>query len=462
MAFVNSDTKKKIDSIIANVSRYAVLVDDPKGNQEGFNFVPGLGMGTEAKAFRELSSDIGKGVFKMLVMGKFKNGKSTIINALIGKVIMARRATACTAVIATVEYGKDISSVRIVYTPESKKEPAVITIKQFMQDFMLTDEEEKCVEAGGQLNRFADVSHVELQSDDELFASGMKLTDSPGLEDRISCTNATNNYVSKANAIIFTLSATSLFSAKEREYISDNFAGKHMTNLFFIVNRINQLTSGQLESSVIPAVRNGLKNVFVTKDGLFDEELYKRRVFFVDAYGAECARIGESYKIKIGKKEIEAPITLDETGMPEFEVELRSFLNSSERINALISSTLAIMTTSGNSARQKILQSKELRGESKKIREQKLKEAEKNLEEARKIITKIRRLLGIAAENISEKVYFSLLNFTKKKIPSAFEPQMESFKEKVGWGKILELAALRIASPFINLDKKLKKLRSRL
>lgn len=115
------------------------------------------------------------------------------------------------------------------------------------------------------------------------------------------------------------------------------------------------------------------------------------------------------------------------------------------------------MTTSGDSARQKILRAKELRGEDEKIRDQKLQEAEENLKEASMIITKIRRLLGITAKNISDKVYSNLLDFAKEKIPATFEPEMESFKEKVGWGKILKLAALKLASPFINLDEKIKK-----
>ena len=421
MAFVKSDTKRKIDAIVSNIAAYTTLIDEPSADAQGnFDFVPGLGMKTEAKAFRELSDDIQRGVFKMLVMGKFKNGKSTIINAIIGKVIMARRATAATAVIATVEYGKELDTVRIVYTPESKLAPRRISLEEFSQNFMLTDAEEHCAEAGGQIDRFANVSHVEMQSDDSLFSDGMRLTDSPGLEDRVSCTNATNNYVSKANAIIFTLNATNLFSAKEREYIADNFAGKHMTNLFFVVNRVNQLVPGQLESSVIPGVKNGLKNVFVDENGCFDEELYNRRVFFVDAYGAECARTGEPYKITIGKREMEVPIDIGETGMVEFENELRAFLNSAERINATFSSTLTGMANVYQSAAKKIAADKKVRSLSADERARNAALAKQKLQEAEDKVADIRKTVKDTAELVASKLYIDLLTLIKRDIPNDF------------------------------------------
>ena len=442
MAFVQSDTKRKIDSIVSNIADYTVLIDKPNVAAKGkFDFVPGLGMETEAKAFRELSNDIKKGVFKMLVMGKFKNGKSTIINALIGKVIMARRATACTAVIATVEYGKDIDSVRIIYTPESKLAPRKITLEKFSQDFMLTDEEERCVEAGGQLNRFANVSHVEMQSDDSLFSDGMRLTDSPGLEDRLSCTNATNNYVSKANAIIFTLNATSLFSAKEREYISDNFAGKHMTNLFFLVNRVNQLVPGQLESSVIPGVKNGLKDVFVDENGRFDEKLYNRRVFFVDAYGAECARTGEPYKIKVGNREMTVPIEFEDTGMVAFEDELRAFLNSAERINATFSSTLTGMANVYQSAAKKVAADKRVRSLSADKRKENAALAQQKLQEAEDKVADIRTTIRNSAELVASKLYVDLLTLIQRDIPDDFAEYVKdkNVQDEFGVGSMMKL-----------------------
>lgn len=283
MEFVNEENKRKTNQIVKDIKDYAVLTDNANSNEsvEGLDCTPGVGLPAEAKALRVRRADIEKGIFKTLVMGKFKNGKSTFINALVGKVMMASKATACTAVIATVEYGNDNGMVDVIYNDKSSQR---MSLEQFTGEFQLTEEEQKIIEDEGRLDRFENVSHVEMYSKEAMFQDGLHLIDSPGLEEGVSRTKTTNEYVPKANAIIFTLSAPSLFSAAEKEYIAENFAGKHMRNVFFVVNRTDNLTPGQLEDSVIPGVRAGLEEVFLDENYEFDEELYKKRVFFTNAY----------------------------------------------------------------------------------------------------------------------------------------------------------------------------------
>lgn len=79
----------------------------------------------------------------------------------------------------------------------------------------------------------------------------------------------------------------------------------------------------QQESSVKPSVRMGLADVFTDINGRFDEELYNRRVFFTNSYGALCVRTGEQYIIILGRKEIPVDIEIEDTGIIELENELR-------------------------------------------------------------------------------------------------------------------------------------------
>ncbi len=51
---------------------------------------------------------------------------------------------------------------------------------------------------------------------------------------------------------------------------------------------------------VIPCVRNVLRDVFTDQCGVFDEELFNKRVFFTNAYGALCVRTGEPYIVLSG------------------------------------------------------------------------------------------------------------------------------------------------------------------
>ena len=435
MAFVNQETKNKLNTIATNMRQYSVLVDEPvkKGDV-------GMGMCTEANIFRENAKDVENGVFKVLVMGKFKNGKSTFINALVGKVMMAARATACTAVIATVEYGNNTNNVKVVYSDST--ESRTMSLREFTDEFALSEEDQQYIEDGGRLDRFANVSHVEMQSSDEIFADGLRLIDSPGLEEATARTKATNEFVPKANAIIFTLSATSLFSSAEKESIAANFAGKNMRNVFFVINRIDNLTEGQLESSVIPTVRMGLADVFTDENGRFDEELYNKRVFFTNAYGALCARTGEQYKIILGKKEVPVDIEIEDTGMLDFEGSLREFLNSPDRINATFNSTLQNMANTYQIATKNVVDAKAVRSQSKEQRENNAKLAKKSLDDAISEVERIRKTVKDSAGQIAKKVYLDLYSYVQNDVPREFTAiaKDEAAQIKFGMGKMLSLA----------------------
>lgn len=458
MAFVNEENKRKIDTIVHNVEDFAVLVDEPQknGRVDGLSCQPGLNMHTEAEGFRSLSKDIKKGIFKTLVMGKFKNGKSTFINALVGRVMMAAKATACTAVIATVEFGENTQQVKIVY--KDSENTKVMSIDQFTKEFALSEADQDLIMEGQKFDKFANVSHVEMQSMDEMFADGMRLIDSPGLEEDFARTTTTNEYVPKVNAIIFTMCATSLFSAKEKEYIAENFVGKNPRNVFFVVNRIDNLTPGQLEESVIPSVKQGLREVFTDEKGVFNEKLYESRVFFTNAYGALCVRINEPFKVIYGKKEQVIDISIEDTGMPEFEAALSDFLNSDERIYATFSSTLTGMANTYQSAEKNILAVKAVRQQSKEQRKENAEKAQKELSLAKEQVEELRKTVKSSGVNISQIVYNNLINFVQTDIPREFAAYAKSKEnqERFGMGSVLKLAGSMLISklPIESLKKR--------
>lgn len=447
MAFINEENKRKTEQIVRDIREYAVLADNEDPNAVIVNtaYAPGVGLPAEAAALRTRCRDIEDGIFKTLVMGKFKNGKSTFINALVGKIMMASKATACTAVIATVEFGNDCDMVDVIYTD---KEPRRMTLQQFTEEFQLSEDEEKIIEDEGKLSRFENVSHVEMHSKDELFKDGFHLIDSPGLEEAVSRTKTTNEYVPKANAIIFTLNAVSLFSAKEKEYISENFAGKHMRNVFFVVNRIDNLTPGQLQASVIPTVRAGLEDVFLDDAGNFNEELYSNRVFFTNAYGAQCVRTNEPYKIIVGKKEVVVPMDLEDTGMLEFEAALRVFLNSEERIRATFSSTLTSMANTYQTAEKNVNAEIAARSLSGTERKQRVAEAQTELKKAVDEVEGMRKTIKSSAGIVASSVYLDLVTYAQNDLPREFAASAKNkdFQNKFGMGGMLKLAGAMAAS----------------
>lgn len=449
MAFVTKETKEKINTLVKEVRGYADVVDQS-----------GLHMDTEVTALQAKADNVEAGLFNTLVMGKFKNGKSTFINSLVGKDMMASKASACTAVIATVEFGHNTNQVNVVYTDGKV---VTKTLEQFTEEFQLTQEDQDLVEEGGRLDRFADVDHVEMQSDDSLFADGVHLIDSPGLEEDVSRTTTTNKFVPQADAIIFMLNAISLFSEKERSYIAENFEGKCRRNLFFVVNRINQVSDPKLvETDVKPNVRKNLYDVFVDENGVFDEDLYNKRVFFVDAYCAYCARTGTPTTVMVGRKEITVESDINDSGVPEFEDALREFLNSNDRICASFESIMTVMADAYHKAQKQVELDKATRSQSKAQREANAKEAEKKLKAAEANLESIQKTTRWTGEQVADKVYVDLLQYVQSDIPNNFAAYIEAnngLKDSFGAFDAVKMAGIRALAilPIESLREKMER-----
>lgn len=260
----------------------------------------------------------------VLVIGKFTVGKTTFLNALTGEDMSLGGPSVH---VTTLTYGNDDKNVRVF--KQKSNTPVIVPRDKFSREFQISSKAlDYLYENEDYPGTVDEISYIEMQTANPLFPGGVRIIDTPSLNFEKLFTILTEEYVPKANAIIFMLNATALFSKKEKEYIEKNFGGKHLQNVFFVVNRINQIFE-PLEENVKPTVRSGLSSVFTDASGKFDEILFQKRVFYVDAYGALCARTGEPYKVLAGRKEIEFPIEIEETGFLEFESALWQYLRSS-------------------------------------------------------------------------------------------------------------------------------------
>ena len=87
--------------------------------QEVSQLVHDLDMGNGAQQLEQLKQKIASDSFKVMIMGNFKNGKSTFINAILGQEILPAYATPTTAIINEVKYGKTPSSCAGYYSGKS-------------------------------------------------------------------------------------------------------------------------------------------------------------------------------------------------------------------------------------------------------------------------------------------------------------------------------------------------------
>ena len=89
--------------------------------QEASGFVQKLDMEHCAQTLEQLRKKISSDTFKIMVMGNFKNGKSTFINALLGQEILPAYAVPTTAIINEIKYGEKPKAVLHFLNPLPEK-----------------------------------------------------------------------------------------------------------------------------------------------------------------------------------------------------------------------------------------------------------------------------------------------------------------------------------------------------
>ena len=135
----------------------------------------------------------------------------------------------------------------------------------------------------------------------------------------------TLEFLCKADAIVYVMDALHPFLMEERQTVSRFFEGKQLKNVFFAINKVNLI--GENGAELQKNVKKQLFPVFADSKGVFDDNLYMRRVFFIDAYGALNARMGRKTPVA----PCQSKMVLDvETGVPELEKALYSFLEQQQ------------------------------------------------------------------------------------------------------------------------------------
>ncbi len=425
MGFV--EVKEKAEAIQKAVSECSMLVG-PVGNERipGEPFEPGLsGMSTYSSRLKEIGEDLKSSMFKTMFMGTFKNGKSTTINAILGEEMLPVGATATTAVISQVVYGTNQQEVKIF--KNNSDIPQTMSFDRFMEEYKLSPKDIAMIEETGALDRFQDTDYVMLESSHELFRDGVQLIDSPGLEEAVARTKATEKFVPQANAIVFLLDAVHPFSAKEKTYIKQHFvyAEPKPRNVFFVMNRINQCSSDADREAVKQQTRIMLEPVFTT-DGIFDEDLYNKRVFFVNAYGAFMDK-------KAGRQPIG-------TGMMEFQAALEDFLTSEDRVLARYQSVAANLAGVFQEAERQTREAQALMGKPIEELQRNSQKSAETLDDLEKKVQRLGAVIDKTSALVSVKIMNDLERFLTVDMPNAWKEYARLYDGKFGITDMIKVA----------------------
>ena len=289
------DNYNKLKNLSQNIQHYLSIYADMIGTlapekESVYGFIPGLGMDIEAQSLRNQMEKINDGIFQVLFIGPFRAGKSTLINALVRKEILPTTLNVNPGAIYKIVFGWD----------------------------------EHCV------NR-ENVDRVVLhQSQEGIAGEFVQFIESPlVMEDGRYCPRA-QHFIESADAIVYVIDLIRPFGLDERVFIARYCANRHMRNIFFVLNKFDQLnTKGK--DIIKQAAPKYLKDVFTDTKGRFDEKLFNNRVFYAEAYHSLCARMGRKVETRSGVMSCDDSVT----GVPELEKALVEYLTSHAHIEKI-------------------------------------------------------------------------------------------------------------------------------
>lgn len=296
--------------------------DVNKELSNGIQIIVGLGMESLARELQSWAQDIHDGIFKVVALGEFKTGKSTLLNALVGKNLLPARATASTAIISVLHHG-EAGQVELMEHGVSRQ----ISQAEFLETYQLSSQD-----AGNPAayERFRHIDYVRIAHRHGLLQHGVQLIDAPGLGEHSSRTKLTLGFLRQAQAILFVTRANALsqetIAAIEPFTIGDGY----QPHIFFIINRIDQVDSADDIQSYAATL---LESYFVDSKGIFNHELFQQRVFFTNAKAALKERLS-------ARPDQQA---LQMSGIPRLEQELMAALEGSGRSKAVVAAAYQLL-----------------------------------------------------------------------------------------------------------------------
>ncbi|PIY37169.1 dynamin family protein [Candidatus Aquicultor secundus] len=338
--------------------------------------------------------------FNLVVMGEFKRGKTSFINALLGESVLPMAVVPLTSIITELVYG-DIPSAEVIFEDGKRK-----TISLEVLDDYVTERKNPSNEKGAK--------KVIVRYPSKYLQEGVILVDTPGVGSIYEHnTEVSYDYLPEADAVIFLVSSDPPISKTEIAFLAD--VKEYIEKLFFIQNKIDYLSDGEREESLA----------------------FNRKVL-EQALGNSVTLIPLSARLALQARQNGNQEMLLKSNLPEFERELSEFLLKEKGM--LI---LTVAVNRGLQATNNILRHIELEL---KTLEAPIEIVEKQLGDFKKYVEQIERkrldahyLMKGQISELLKQYDEEVETLNKERLPEAIN-ELESEFQKVKAGPKREIA----------------------
>jgi hypothetical protein len=279
-----------------------------------------LGLDRSLGLIDEVLARLTEGRFTVAVVGEFRTGKSSLLNALLGDDVVPTDVVPTTAAVTRLTYG--IQPRAVVHFTDGRSE--TVPPGRLAEYVTRAD--------GGALA--ATVREAVVHHPAPFLMNNVDVIDTPGLNDHRAMTDVTLGVLPRVDAAILTVSALAPLSEATRAVLQGHLLTSDLGRVLFVVTQTGRLDDPSQADRVVQYVADALAEKVVGRakaeygEGSAEFETYLKkigtpRVFGVDSVAALRARRSND------------PELLDRSGLRAFLPALERFLTEDRGVVAL-------------------------------------------------------------------------------------------------------------------------------
>jgi len=199
---------------------------------------------------RDLMAKLAEDHFTLAVLGQFKRGKSSLMNAIIGRPLLPTGVLPLTSAITVLRFGPH---ERLMIEHEGSR---------VIDEVPLSALSEYVTEKGNPGNR-KHIARAVIEMPSPFLRRGLEFVDTPGVGSSIEANTAiTQNFLPQCDAVIFITSVDSPLSKTEKEFLSQ--IREHVRKVFFVVNKTDLLGRSERDE-VLQFISQNLRSIMDTE-----------------------------------------------------------------------------------------------------------------------------------------------------------------------------------------------------
>jgi predicted GTPase len=196
-------------------------------------------------ACRDLMVKLAEDHFTLAVLGQFKRGKSSLMNAIIGRPLLPTGVLPLTSVITALRFGP---RERLLVEYEEGR---------VVNEVPLSELSEYVTEKWNPGNRKG-IRRAIIETPSPFLRRGLEFVDTPGVGSAIEANTAiTQRFLPQCDAVIFITSVDSPLSKTETEFLAQ--IREHVRKVLFVVNKTDLLAGSEREE-VLQFISENLRN----------------------------------------------------------------------------------------------------------------------------------------------------------------------------------------------------------